>query len=152
MSVTGKRSLSRTRSSLIQGTGRLPATLLDQLYRVCPGTKSLAQRFNKDQLETEKEKKTTHPLKRASFDFFSHLPTLESLRVLLDIYPEEKEAGEGGAFPARGDRCCRVITPDHMGLGRQRPSFVVRAGERKPNLLRPPHTNFSFTRRIEAKQ
>ena len=67
---------------------------------------------------------------------------------------EEKEAGEGGAFLARGDRCCRVITPDHMGLGRQRPSFVVRAGERErePNLLRPPHTNISFTRRIEAKQ
>ena len=24
---------------------------------------------------------------------------------------EKKEAGEGGAFPARGDHCCQVFTP-----------------------------------------
>ena len=60
---------------------------------------------------------------------------------------EEKEAGEGGAFPARGDRCCRVITPDHMGLGRQRPSFVVRAGERERAELvaSSPHELFLYS-------
>jgi len=60
---------------------------------------------------------------------------------------EEKEAGEGDAFPARGDRCCRVITPDHMGLGRQRPSFVVRAGERERAELvaSSPHEHFLYS-------
>ena len=35
----------------------------------------LAQRFIKDQLDTEQERRTTHPLKRASFLFLDQLDT-----------------------------------------------------------------------------
>ena len=41
---------------------------------------------------------------------------------------EEKEAGKGGAFPARGDHCCQIITPTTRDLRRQWPSPVVLCG------------------------
>ena len=38
--------------------------------------------------------------------------------MLIDIYPGEKEAGKGGAFPARGEHCRRLLhLPRAIGRG-----------------------------------
>ena len=118
---------------------------------VCPAqdTSWTAQRFNKDQLETERERKTTHPLERASFLFLSHPPTL---RMLMDIYPEEREAGEGGAFPARGYHCFEVFTPTKVFAPAVTFVCGIFGGGGAVRLTPPPRTNFSFPRRSEAKQ
>ena len=70
----------------------------------------------------------------------------------MDIYPEGREAGEGGAFPARGDHCCEDFMPT-KGFA-PAATFVcgVFGGGGAVRLTPPPRTNFSVPRRSEAEQ
>ena len=70
----------------------------------------------------------------------------------MDIYPEEREAGEGGAFPARGDHCCEVFTPTKRALPAVTFVCGMFGGGGVVRLTPPPRTSFSIPRRSEAKQ
>ena len=62
----------------------------------------------------------------------------------MDIYPEGKKAGEGGAFSARGDHCCQVTTPTTRDLRRQWPPSLVLCGAERAGLAASPNKLFPY--------
>ena len=64
----------------------------------------------------------------------------------------EREAGEGGAFPARGDNCCEVFTPTTRGLPAVTFVCGMFGGGGAVRLTPPPRTSFTTPCRSEAKK